>query len=245
MRLLKIIEYEEKADEIALSSENGEALRKVKGFRIKYFDVLRETILSDVNRLYADNHGDLLQVLKAFDSIVEVLIVVHDDLTPLFPARYNIFHFYVLEYHRAIYNMVTKMTDGDLDPPTILALTKWVRYYYETMSARLDVQEDILEPKLLDGREDELMSMYVKLVRSKLAEWLTNILKTETLEFLERKVAPEMDTNGQYLLTGSVIVFQMFNQQLDVVAHATRGELLSEIVQECCHILEQFQNAWV
>jgi exocyst complex component 3 len=82
-------------------------------------------------------------------------------------------------------------------------------------------------------------------VRSKLAEWLTNILNTETLEFLERKEPPEMDTNGQFLLTGSVIVFQMFNQQLDVVAPASRGQLLAEIVGECCNTLEQFQNAWV
>jgi exocyst complex component 3 len=49
------------------------------------------------------------------------------------------------------------MTTGELDPPTILTLTKWVRDYYTTMSARLDVNEDVLEPKLLDGRDEELM----------------------------------------------------------------------------------------
>jgi hypothetical protein len=82
------------------------------------------------------------------------------------------------------------------------------------------------------------------LVRSKLAEWVANILKTEAIEFLERKEPPEMDTNGQYLLTGSVIVFQMFNQQLDVVASASRGGLLFEIVNECCNTLEKFQAGW-
>jgi exocyst complex component 3 len=113
-----------------------------------------------MNRMYTENNKDLPLVLKALDSIVDVLITVHDDLTPLFPQRYNIFHFYVLEYHRAIYDMINGLTEGDIDPPTILVLTKWVQDYYTTMSARLDVNEDLLEPKLLDGREDELMGTF-------------------------------------------------------------------------------------
>ncbi|KAI8914395.1 exocyst complex component Sec6-domain-containing protein [Gorgonomyces haynaldii] len=250
VRLIKLIEYEERSDEYvsaeeADNSQQGEKFRRIKGYRIKYFDSLRESIQADMTRMYHEQGKELVPVLKALDSVIDTLIVVHDDLTPLFPKRYNIFHFYVLEYHRAIYELVNQMTQGDMDPPLILVLTKWVRDYYTNMSARLDVNEDLLEPKLLDGREDELMATYVQLVRTKLAEWLTNILNSESLEFLERKLPPEMDTNGQYLLTGSVIVFQMFNQQLDVVAPASKGQLLYEIVVECCNTLESFQNSWL
>jgi hypothetical protein len=253
VRLVKIIEIEEKADEaISMASEvySNEAYdylrgRQIKGYRIKYFDLLRDRINEELKKMFLDQQKDLPMVLKAFDSIIDTLIVVHDDVAPLFPRRYNIFHFFVLEYHRAIYHMINNMTETEIEPAHILVLIKWVRDYYDGMSARLDVGEDLLEPKLLDGREEEFMSSYVKLVRAKLTEWLKNILNSETVDFLERKNPPEMDTSGQYLLTGSVIAFQMFNQQLDVVASSSRGQLLNEIVNECCIVMEEFQQSWM
>jgi hypothetical protein len=253
VRLVKIIEVEEKADEaISMASDlyANEAYdylrgRQIKGYRIKYFDLLRDKINEELKKIFIEQQKDLPMVLKAFDSIIDTLIVVHDDVAPLFPKRYNIFHFFVLEYHRAIYHMINNMTETEIEPAHILVLIKWVRDYYDGMSARLDVGEDLLEPKLLDGREEEFMSSYVKLVRAKLTEWLKNILNSETVDFLERKNPPEMDTSGQYLLTGSVIAFQMFNQQLDVVASSSRGQLLNEIVNECCLVMEEFQQSWI
>eukprot|EP00842_Homolaphlyctis_polyrhiza_P005725 jgi/Hompol1/6153/HPOL_002608-RA len=256
IRLVKIIESEERSDELAAMEEDDDCgntndyaslsrTHAVKGYRIKFFDILREAIQEEIRILYDGNRNNIPEFLSAAEGVVDTLIVVHDDVTPLFPKRYNIFHFFVLEYHRAIYETIRKLSDGDLDPATILQLIKWVRDYYNSMSARLDVSEDLLEPKLLDGREEELMNEYVLLVRSKLGEWLSNILQTETVDFLERRDPPEMDGTGQYLLTGSVIIFQMFNQQLDVVATSSRGQLLHDIVSECCNTLEEFQVAWL
>jgi exocyst complex component 3 len=253
VRIIKIIEAEEKADEAVsmmtedYTNESFEHLRgrQIKGYRIKYFDLLRDKINEELKKMFLDQQKDLPNVLKAFDSVLVLLIVVHNEVTPLYPKRYNIFHFFVLEYHRAIYHMINSMTETELEPAHILVLIKWVRDYYDGMSAKLDVGEDLLEPKLLDGREDEFMSSYVKLVRAKLTEWLKNILNNETVEFLERKNPPEMDTTGQYLLTGSVIAFQMFNQQLDIVSTSSKGQLLHEIVQECCVVMEEFQHSWI
>lgn len=255
VRLVKIIEFEEKVDEALsmqdfrrpASTEMSELLRgrTVRSFRIKFFDIIREQINLDIKKIYLEQEKDLCSVLEKFNSIIDILTFVHDEFTPLFPNRYNIFHFYVLEYHRSIYNTVNTMTEEEMEPAAVLTLIKWVRDYYESMSARLDVSEDLLEPKLLDGREDEYMASYVTLARGKLTEWLKNILSNETTDFLDRKVPPEMDTSGQYLLTGSVIAFQMFNQQLDVVATTSKGQLLSEIVKECCVVMAEFQTAWI
>ena len=255
VRVVKIIEAEERLDEALsmqdfrrpASTEMADMLRgrTVRSFRIKFFDILREQINQDIKRIYLEQDKDLCAVLESFNSVIDVLTFVHDELTPLFPARYNVFHFYVLEYHRSIYNTLNTMTEEEMEPAAVLTLIKWVRDYYESMSTRLDVVEDLLEPKLLDGREDEYMASYVTLARGKLTEWLKNILSNETTDFLDRKVPPEMDTSGQYLLTGSVIAFQMFNQQLDVVATTSKGQLLSEIVKECCIVMNEFQVAWI
>ena len=254
VRLIKIIEVEEKTDEFlsmqdfgTVSPEMADMLRGriIKGYRIRFFDFIREKINSEIKRIYVEKDKELSAVLRSFDEIVDTLTFVHDEITPLFPTRFNIFHFYVLEYHRSIYHLVNTMTEGEMEPSSILTLLKWVRDYYASMSDRLDVSEDLLEPKLLDGREAEFMESYVSLVRGKLTEWLRNILQSETIDFLQRVAPPEMDTGGQYLLTGSVIAFQMFNQQLDVVASTSRGHLLAEIVSECCTVMQEFQNAWI
>lgn len=257
VQMVKIIETEERADEMSSLQEaispsaesrtdfNHQQSRSVKSYRIKFFDVIRDTIGGEIRRLYEEYHQNMPVLLEKADSVVDNLIVVHDELMPLFPKKYNIFHFYVLEYHRAIYNMVNDILQGELEAGEILLLLKWVRDYYGSMSSRLDVSEELLEPRLLDGREDELTAEYVHLVRTKLGEWLANILASETLDFLERRSAPEADGGGQYYLTGSIIVFQMFNQQVDVVASSSRGQLLYDVVVECCVTLDEFHKAWL
>ncbi|KAI9099318.1 exocyst complex component Sec6-domain-containing protein [Phlyctochytrium arcticum] len=261
VRIVKIIEMEERADEIASLQENvvyspdaddienmdvdPSQPRPIKGYRVKFFDSLRDSIVDEIKDMYANNKDDLTSLLADFDSVVDNLIVVHDELVPRFPERYNIFHFYVLEYHRAIYECVNKLTSAEIEAGDILSLLKWVRGYYASMSSRLDVSEELLEPRLLDGREELLTDEYVKLVHSKLTEWLSNILRTETVDFLERRHAPEQDGSGNYLLAGTVIVFQMFNQQVDIAATCSRGQLLYDVIKECCLILDEFHKAWM
>ncbi|KAJ3014877.1 SNARE-binding exocyst subunit S6 [Thoreauomyces humboldtii] len=260
VRLVKIIEAEERADEQASVQEVASPTspgvgstdhmaeqarpRPIKSYRIKFFDALRDQIVEEIERMYIKNKDNLPEVLAQFDSVVDNLILVHDELVPRFPKRYNIFHFYVLEYHRAIYDTVNQITAKAIEPGFILQLLGWVRDYYQSMSSRLDVSEDLLEPRLLDGREEQLTGEYVKLVRSKLGEWLSNILQSETVDFLQRRNAPETDGSGNYLLSGSVIVFQMFNQQVDLVSSSSRGELLYDVVKECCRTLDEFHKAW-
>ncbi|KAJ3190257.1 SNARE-binding exocyst subunit S6 [Gaertneriomyces sp. JEL0708] len=255
VRMIKVIETEEKADELASLQEVGtesadpdspDAVRprSIKSYRIKFFDTLRGVIVEEIQGVYSKHKDNLSGLLSHFDAVIDDLIIVHDELIPKFPKRYNIFHFYVLEYHRAIYDTLVKVTATPMDAGSILTLLAWVREYYESMSSRLDVSEDILEPRLLDGREESLQKEYIKLVRGKLAEWLSNILRTETVDFLERRRPPDSDTEGKYLLAGSVIVFSMFNQQVDVVASSSRGQLLFNVVKECCVTLDEFHKAW-
>ncbi|KAJ3212200.1 SNARE-binding exocyst subunit S6, partial [Clydaea vesicula] len=259
VRMVKIIELEEKADEEAALMENSlfseisenpaEAdlikPRTIKSYRIKFFDVLREGIVSHFKKLYEGNKSNLQSFLDGVDVVVDDLILVFDELAPCFPSRYNIFQFFVLEYHRIVYEMINKFISGSMEGGAILKLLKWVRDYYQNMSGRLGVGEELLEPRLLDGREEELMSAYVKLVQGKLNEWLHNLLISETKEFLTRDHAPDGDATGIYMLSGSVIVFQMFNQQIDVAASSSKGPLMKSVVFECVNTLIEFQQNWL
>ena len=41
----------------------------------------------------------------------------------------------------------------------MIQIRKWVREYYHSINTRLDVSEELLEPRLLDGREEELVNL--------------------------------------------------------------------------------------
>ncbi|KAI9365490.1 exocyst complex component Sec6-domain-containing protein [Zopfochytrium polystomum] len=254
IRIAKIIEAEERLDDqaslaeaatpMAVSPSNtapppdilSMSTRQIKSYRIKFLDTIRESISTQIRTLYETEKSDLTQLLVSAETIIDDLTLVHDSLEPRFPKKYNIFLFFVLEYHRSIYDMVNKIiTSNVVEAGSILALLKWVRDYYTNMNGRLGVGEELLEPRLLDDREEELILEYIKLVRQKLGEWLNNLLNTETRDF---------DGTQMYLLSGSVIVFQMFNQQLDVVSGSSRGALMYDVIIECCTALEEYQKAW-
>ncbi|KAI8849265.1 exocyst complex component Sec6-domain-containing protein [Chytridium lagenaria] len=208
IRLVKIIETKNKPMKNLEEVVNeGDDARVVKGYRIKFFDVLREAIGKQVKLMYENNSGDLPKLLQTAELIIDDLILINDELEPRFPRKYNIFQFFVLEYHRSIYDM-------------------WVRDYYFSMNGRLGVGEELLEPRLLDDREEELILEYIKLVRQKLSEWLNNLLNSETRDFVERTAPPDSDSNGIYLLSGSVI-------QVDVVSQSS----------QCCNAIEEFQKS--
>jgi hypothetical protein len=255
IRLIKIIEVEEKTDEQITRKLNADEFmgeqsdhlrgRQIKAYRVRYFDFLREKISRDITQICEDQNMELEYVLESFVPIYDELKIVQDEFIPLYPKRYNIFNFYVLEYHRAIHNSINKLLKEKLDSSSILFLIKWVKEYYENMASNLDVSEDLLEPKLLDGREMELLASYIDMVKLKLTEWLANLLSSETSEFLDRKQPPETDSGGQYLLTGSVMAFQMFNHEIDVVVSSSCGKLLYDIVLECCRVMFDFQNEWI
>jgi hypothetical protein len=260
VRLIKIIETEERLDESAavLDNEANEALeeksidhefsrgRKLKAYRIKFFDTLRNSVVENVQKIYEQHYDDADSLLNSMSQMVDDLVLINEKLAALCPKSYNIFRFFVLETHRAIYEILEKVAvDGNIGPADILLLLKWIRNYYDDMLTRLDVSEELLEPRLLGDREEELVNGYIKLVGDKLTEWLANILQNEYGHFLARSSPPEQDANGHYLSSGSVIVFQMLNQQLDVAFNSSKGQLLYDVISICTNVLEEYQKAWI
>ncbi|TPX40434.1 hypothetical protein SeLEV6574_g06619 [Synchytrium endobioticum] len=132
-----------------------------------------------------------------------------------------------------------------MEASAILHLLRWVRNYYQDMNARLGVGEELLEPKLIDGKQDQLVTEYVHLIRTKLAEWMGNLLASETREFLHRHAYPDTDAAGRYTMSASIIMFQMVNQQVDIVSSSSRGALMHDVLAECTTALDEFHRAWL
>ncbi|KAI9317436.1 exocyst complex component Sec6-domain-containing protein [Dichotomocladium elegans] len=263
VKLIKIIEVEEEADEKALAARQAQTShqdlhgqkgwrlaegnpRTIKSYRVEFFEQLHQSLVERFAEQLAPyrESEDWSGALDTTDFIFNDLELVYDEIVPKFPKKYKIYPYFVLEYHRHTYEFLNQVVTQDLDAGTILRLLRFVRDYYSTMSTRLGVTEELLEPQLLDGQEQSLVDEYLKLVRTKLVEWTSNIMSAESKDFIQRNQPPEMSPDGQYGMTRAVDMFQIINQQIDVAAEANQGKLLYLVVNECHKVMKDSQSFW-
>ncbi|KAG2179498.1 hypothetical protein INT44_006344 [Umbelopsis vinacea] len=265
VKLVKIIETEEHADEKALAARHAQnshhdidtaggtkwrlaegSPRTIKSYRVEFHERLRESIQERFEAHYAEykDKEDWIGAFDATDFIFNELDICFDKLVPLFPKKYKIFPWFVLEYHRHLYELLNHIVNQDMDAATILRLMRFVRDYYAIMSTELGVTEELLEPQLLDGQEQALVDEYLKLVRTTLVDWTSNLMQAETRSFCLREDPPETHQDGQYGMAGAVDMYQIISQQIDVAADANQGKLLYHVVAECHKVMKDSQVVW-
>ena len=115
---------------------------------------------------------------------------------------------FVKAYHKALYDFVGAMVKGGPDASVLLRIAQWTKEYARTMEKQLDVPPELLRPALLDGKEQDLVEDYLKLIIRKLDEWTNNLMTTELADFERRADPPEQDADGMYGLQGAIIMFQ-------------------------------------
>ncbi|KAG0333673.1 SNARE-binding exocyst subunit S6 [Podila horticola] len=261
VRVIKIIEAEESADakavttttksERRVSRQNlgGKKVEKpprtVKSLRSKFFDVLHDEVSRKFALLLEKVDKEPLECLDATDFVFSDLALVYDDLEPRSPSNYKIFPFFVLEYHRHVYELANKIVNSpDLDGGLILHLLRWVREYYANIYRQLGVPEELLEPQLLDGNEQGLLDDYLKLVRNSLTEWTNNMMNTATKEFTDRENPPEQDKDRLYNMQTAALLFEMVNQQLTIAADSQQAKIMEQVVGECIQVMKDYQSKW-
>lgn len=263
VRLIKIIESEESADAKAVTQTSkseqrisrlgpGPVVKKtdkpprtIKSLRSKFFDVLHDEVSHKFNALLDRVEKEPMECLDATDFVFPDLALVYDDLVPRSPSNYKIFPFFVLEYHRHIYDLTNKIVNSrDLDGGLILHLLRWIREYYGNMNHQLGVTEELLEPQLLDGNEQGLLDEYLKLVRTNLVKWINNMMSTATAEFTERQQAPMKDSGNLYHMQTASLLFEMVNQQITLAADSQQSSVMEQVVKECVDTIRDYQKRW-
>jgi len=246
--ILKIVEAEEKFDERLKQQNKTKMLHKISGYREKFFNILTKAIdkrFAEQLKFSGENGEEAsVEILESTGFIIDDLTLVHDELIPRFPKSYAIFNYFMLEYHRHVKNVMDRIIADVSDTGAILMILRWVQEYYTDMSTRLGVTEDSLEPQLLDGKEDKLINDYLSLNHQKSVEWVTNIMSSGIKRFSEREEPPEINPNGNYNLSLSVILFQIINQQINLAKSSNRSELAFDVVMECKKTIQIFLNGW-
>ncbi|CAG8636440.1 8637_t:CDS:2, partial [Racocetra fulgida] len=237
--LSRIIWLEEEID-----AQKNEA-RIVKSYKNKFFSNLSSIILERFELFLSKAKDAPLTLLDKLDFIYNDLSLVKDEIEPQFPSHYNIRLFFVQGYHDQVYTWLNNViqTDMALDAGTIFDLIRWVRQYYLKIVSDMHVSQDLLEPQLLDGREQELIDYFLSIMRNKFQEWKNNLIGSDIKEFIERPY--ELDANKVTGLSGTPVLISMINQQIDLAIMSIHEKILVDVIKECCKVMTDIQQTWI
>jgi len=219
--------------------------RTIKHFRAKVMDAIREGCKASIHANFDKRGQNGTVFLDEIDWIYEDLVLVENEFVARFPPDWNIQQVYIKAYHKALYDFLGGWASGGVDAGSLLRLAQFTKEYKTTMTKELEIDPALLDPTLLDGKEQDLIEDYFKLIVRKMDEWTANLQKTEVLEFTVREERPEIDADGYYGMQGAVILFQMLNQQVDLALDSNQGSILARVVDEANRVMRGIQAEWI
>lgn len=260
VRLLKVIAFESKEDEKAVAlrlmrkvgtADNSAKFRSmqanarvIKNYRHKFLDALDKAIVDAYQRHYDANRDDLMTFIDELQFIYKDIIRIKDDVDPLFPADYEIVQRMIKKYHKGLNDILRKVVADAPEAQVLLHLHAWTKEYRQSMK-ELEVPKEWLQPPLLDGKSQDLIEDYVRLIITKLDEWTINLQREETGKFKWRASEPNIGADGLFGMDGVVDFFQLVNQQIDLALDSNQGAVLSRVVTECAKVMRRVQAEWV
>ncbi|KAH9385384.1 exocyst complex component 3, partial [Nematocida major] len=195
---------------------------------------LFEVFLDSLDRKFAENLPGAPESAKA-----RGLAFVLQDLSSLkkteslpVSAKYQIFAFACIQYHRLLYEYLDKNSNA-FDPEESIGILLWSKNYYAEM-LKMGKMKSLLGPVLFSGREEEVANKYVKAAEEKLTEWIGNLAAAESTRFRERKKAPDLDSEGKFISIGFMDLLHIIRQQLEpIYTHPEIFRRLSQHILKC------------
>ncbi|KAI2667923.1 Exocyst complex component 3 [Labeo rohita] len=213
--VVRIIEREEKIDRRMLDRKKQTGFippGRPKCWKNRMNKVLEDTVSARIESTQSETRESdkmwlvrLLEITRKY--VLDDLIVVKNLMVQCFPPHYNTFQVFLDLYHKSVGEM---MGHPDLQP-------------------ECDVKQ--MEPLLPQPVVDDLLGKYLKTFTSNITGWLRKALETDKKDW-QKETEPEADQDGYYQTTLPAIVFQMFEQNLQVAAQI--NETFKEQVLKVC-----------
>jgi exocyst complex component 3 len=241
MRLVRKVATSDAASRFKSMQANA---RVIKNYRHKLLDAMTASVKKAFAIHYEENQYDLLGFIETLGWIYKDIIRIKDDVEPLFPEDYEITPYLVKAYHKTLNETIRKAVDSAPEAKVLLELHAWIKEYKQSMK-ELEISPAWLQPPLLDGKSQDLIEDYVKLIVTKLDEWTANLMAQETAKFQWRTNEPEQFDDGQLGMDGVVDFFQLVNQQCDLALDSNQGAVLARVVGECAKVMARVQADWL
>uniref|UniRef100_A0A3Q3LMJ7 Exocyst complex component 3 n=1 Tax=Mastacembelus armatus TaxID=205130 RepID=A0A3Q3LMJ7_9TELE len=250
--VVRIIEREEKIDRRMVDRKKQTAFippGRPKRWKDKMFEVLEGTVSTRIEGTQAvTREADKMWLVRLLEItrkyVLDDLIVVKNLMVQCFPPHYNTFNRFFSLYHNAVSSRVNELAAEDLEANEIVSLLTWVLNTYKSVEmmghpelcSECDINQ--LEPLLPQDVVDDLLNKYVKTFTSNITGWLRKALETDKKDWL-KDTEPEADQDGYYQTTLPAIVFQMFEQNLQVAAQID-GNFKEQVLKLCLKQMNSF-----
>ncbi|KAM6918888.1 exocyst complex component 3 [Xenentodon cancila] len=250
--VVRIIEREEKIDRRMVDRRKQSGFippGRPKRWKDKMFEVLEGTVSTriegtqpvtrEVDKMWLVR---LLEITRKY--VVDDLVVVKNLMVQCFPPHYNTFNRFFRLYHVAVSSRVKELASEDLEANEIISLLTWVLNTYKSVEmmghpdlcSECDINQ--LEPLLPQEVVDNLLSKYMQTLTSNITGWLRKALETDKKDW-QKESEPEADQDGYYQTTLPAIVFQMFEQNLQVAAQID-GDFREKVLKLCLRQMTSF-----
>nr|XP_046263368.1 exocyst complex component 3 [Scatophagus argus]XP_046263369.1 exocyst complex component 3 [Scatophagus argus]XP_046263370.1 exocyst complex component 3 [Scatophagus argus] len=250
--VVRIIEREEKIDRRMVDRKKQTGFippGRPKRWKDKMFQVLEATVSTRIEGTQSvTREADKMWLVRLLEItrkyVLDDLIVVKNLMAQCFPPHYNTFNRFFGLYHNAVSTRVKELASEDLEANEIVSLLTWVLNTYKSVEMmghpELHSECDInqLEPLLPQDVVDDLLSKYVKTFTSNITGWLRKALETDKKDW-QKETEPEADQDGYYQTTLPAIVFQMFEQNLQVAAQID-GDFKEQVLKLCLKQMNTF-----
>jgi exocyst complex component 3 len=221
--------------------------RQIRGYK----DALLKTVADQVkgqlieqNPKFQEDPEKLEKLLRFwFNNLMRVKKGMEEER--LVPPKWKIFQSYSIIYHKAMHDwLISHIEDPELRPPQMLAIVNWSDKYYEK-TKQLGLDENWLQPHVIDDRASDLIREYRELIIKAVDEWMDRMAKTDSQSFETREEgALDQDEHGCFRTKTMSDMWRMLSQQLDVASSSQRVDIVEGVVDAMFRTLQSRQNMW-
>jgi exocyst complex component 3 len=219
---------------------------------------MRSSIKTSMNRQYASkSKSDPIKFIESLSNwMIDDLQLIREEFVDLFPPDWKIEEQLFKAYHKCLYEFLKNLVmsggesglkadgtpntgmPGGLGAASLLAMSQFAKEYKKTMVKDFLVPADWLKPALFDGKEQDLVEDYMKVVIGKMSEWTDNLMKNEIAEFTKRESEPQKGPDNKYILQGHIIFFEMLNSQINLALDSNQGAILTRVVEQANTVMK-------
>ncbi len=220
---------------------------KPRNYKAKMISAIAKSVAATFENCIS-TFSDPLELLQNLDWVFADLIFVKQELVKCFPSdgSWNIFVIYFDIYHTGVQKLIGDViseSSGETgaDTTVITAIIDFDKKYSNILKNQLKVEDkNLLEAET----KTKLLDDYLKLLVSNMKQWIGQLAATEYPEFKARRREPEVEHDKTISLGGTVIVFRMFNQQVDVALDSGQGKIVDGTIGYFSELLRDRQKKW-
>lgn len=219
--------------------------KKVRGYTERFLKAIEDHAQAQFDateQSFLEEPDKLEKILRwYFDD----LYAVKAGMVDLMPKKWEIFKTYTEIYHRLMHDwLIKRIEDTDLSPSHVLSIIDWSEKYHVKM-AKLGWNQADIQPKVLDGREIELVSEYRQLIVKSVDEWMDRMFTADRAAFSDRKPDTLDNDEHSYFRTKTLAdMWRMLKEQTLVAGNSGRADVAEGVVDAMFMALKTRQQNW-